>query len=80
VGVFTGKNSVNQPLDEQGVQEKHQAAQDDHGNAKQMCPQEGPYLSDKPPKLGIKSQTQECSSVLSTSRHPNCNDQLAGPI
>jgi len=59
--ILLGKNPVNQPFDEQGVEQKHQAAQYHQGHAQQMRAQERAQLAGKPTELRIRIRSHEHS-------------------
>src|SRR5260370_7722857 len=63
------ENPINQPFDEQGIEEKHETAQNDEGNAQEMRTQERADSVNKPPKLCIYLQPQKCSP----QERFNCN-------
>jgi hypothetical protein len=58
VEVFFRENTVDQPLDEQGIEQVHQATQYDQGHADRMRPEERSQLPRKPTELrvGIRRQ------------------------
>src|SRR5258707_2326724 len=57
---------VNEPFDEQRIEQKHQAAQHDHRHTQKMRPKEGPQLADKPSELRVGLQKQNSSPTLRT--------------
>src|SRR6266478_4876581 len=56
--VFFRQDLVNEPFDEERIEQKHQAAQHDQKHTQEMHPKEGPQLVDKPSELRVGLQDQ----------------------
>src|SRR5260370_29547545 len=59
--ILFGEDSINQPFDEQGIQEKHEAAQNNEGNTQEVRTHERAELVNKPAQLWIELRTQKHS-------------------
>ncbi len=60
------QNLVNEPFDEQRIEQKHQAAQHDQTHAQEMRAKERPQLTDKPSDLRVGLQNQNSPPTLRT--------------
>ncbi len=57
---------VNEPFDEERIEQKHQAAQHDQSHTQEMRPKERPQLADKPSELRVGLQNQNSPPTLRT--------------
>src|SRR5437667_1108927 len=56
-----GEGPINQPFEEEKIEEKHEAAQNDEGDTQKMRTHERAELLNKPAQLWIELRTQRCS-------------------
>ena len=62
--VLFGKNAVNQPLHEQGIEKKHQAAQNNQQDTEGISRQKRLHLTNEPLCLRLKSRIQRILRAL----------------